>query len=285
VRLAAQAKEIYIHTEIEPMVGMVSGDANRLQQVIWNLLSNAVKFTPHGGSVTVRLERFHHMAQVQVKDTGKGIDPAFLPHVFEYFRQEDGTTTRQFGGLGLGLAIARHLVELHGGTIQVESLGEGQGATFTVRLPLMPVALEAMAAPEMTTDMAELDGLQALVVDDEADMRELIVAILSQAGAEVTVATSATTALSALEKLQPDILICDIGMPEVDGYVLLRQIRQRPVSQGGAIPAIALTAYASEAHQKEAIASGFQLHLAKPIDPAELVAAITSLVQTTPARI
>ncbi|HEY9749411.1 MAG TPA: ATP-binding protein, partial [Allocoleopsis sp.] len=285
VRLAAQAKEIQIHTDIDSMTGLVSGDANRLQQVIWNLLSNAVKFTPCGGAVEVRLERSDNMAHVQVKDTGKGIDPIFLPHVFEYFRQEDGTTTRQFGGLGLGLAIARHLVELHGGTVQAESLGEGRGATFTVKLPLMHELVEAIQIHAVAANLAELVGLKALVVDDEADMRELVAVILSQAGAEVSVATSAATALSILDQFQPDVLICDIGMPAVDGYVLLRHIRQRHLDQGGQIPAIALTAYASEVDRQEAIAAGFQLHLAKPIDPAELIAAVTSLVEVAPSPV
>lgn len=283
VRLAAQAKGIQLHTEIDSMAGLVSGDSNRLQQVIWNLLSNAVKFTPSGGSVVVKLERLGNMAQVQVKDTGKGINPIFLPHIFEYFRQEDGTTTRQFGGLGLGLAIARHLVELHGGTVQAESLGEGQGATFTVKLPLMNASVETTQVHPLAANNAELYGLKALVVDDEADMRELVAVILSQAGAEVSVAASATTALSTLDQFQPDVLICDIGMPEVDGYVLLRQVRQRPFTQSGQIPAIALTAYASQAHQQEAIAAGFQLHLAKPIEPAELIGAITSLLKVVPS--
>jgi signal transduction histidine kinase/ActR/RegA family two-component response regulator len=299
VRLAAQAKEIQIQTLLAPNVGLVSGDSNRLQQVVWNLLSNAVKFTPAGGRVEVRLEKVGEglkvsrlqvegsttnvqpstqYAQIQVSDTGKGITPEFLPHVFEYFRQENSTTTRQFGGLGLGLAIVRYLTELHGGSVLAESPGEGLGATFTVRLPLRVadgVATQDEAQPDGS---ANLSGLRVLVVDDEADIRELVAFILEQSGAEVTVTTSAEEALIALNQSVPDVLLSDIGMPEVDGYMLMRQVRALSPERGGRLPAIAFTAYAGEYNQQQALAAGFQLHISKPVEPEKLVSAIASLV-------
>jgi len=278
VRLAAEAKGIQIQTSLPQDVGFLSGDAARLQQVVWNLLSNAVKFTPKGGWVDIRLERVDTYAQIQVKDTGKGINPEFLPYVFDYFRQEDGKTTRTFGGLGLGLAIVRHLTELHGGTVQVESLGEGLGATFTVRLPLMSTVAETSDEHEPVAEIPDLSSWQILIVDDETDMRELLVAILESYGATVRVATSALEALSALEQFKPDVLISDIGMPEVDGYMLMRQVRRLTPKQGGLIPAIALTAYAGELNQQQALEAGFQKHLAKPVDPAELARTIAALV-------
>jgi CheY-like chemotaxis protein len=218
-------------------------------------------------------------AQIQVRDNGKGISPEFLPHVFEYFRQADGTTTRTFGGLGLGLAIVRHLVELHGGSVLAESPGEGLGATFTVRLPLMETSPEA---PEevRSHSFGDLGGLHVLIVDDEADIRDLVAFILEQSGAEVTVATSASEALAALNQSLPDVLLCDIGMPEVDGYMLIRQVRALLPERGGLIPAIALTAYAGESNQKQALAAGFQLHISKPVEPEELVRAIAQLITT-----
>ncbi|HEY9668243.1 MAG TPA: GAF domain-containing protein, partial [Coleofasciculaceae cyanobacterium] len=278
VRLAAQAKDIQIQTVLDADVGRVSGDPNRLQQVLWNLLSNAVKFTPTGGRVEVALEQVGTYAQIQVKDTGKGINPKFLPHVFEYFRQENSTTTRQFGGLGLGLAIVRYLTELHGGSVFAESLGEGLGATFTVRLPLIVGDPEVTEEKEQFFGVVDLRGLRILVVDDEADIRELVAFILEQSGAEVSVATSASDALTALNQSVLDVLVSDIGMPGVDGYMLMRQVRTLSPEQGGQIPAIALTAYAGEYNQHQALAAGFQLHLAKPVEPEELVNAIARLV-------
>jgi signal transduction histidine kinase/ActR/RegA family two-component response regulator len=277
VRLAAQAKDIQIQTVLDANLGNVSGDANRLQQVVWNLVSNAVKFTPQRGWVEVRLERVGCDAQIQVRDNGKGISPEFLPHVFEYFRQADGTTTRTFGGLGLGLAIVRHLVELHGGSVLADSPGEGLGATFTVRLPLMETSPE-VPQEVRSHSFGDLGGLHVLIVDDEADIRDLVAFILEQSGAEVTVATSASEALAALNQSLPDVLLCDIGMPEVDGYMLMRQVRALPPERGGLIPAIALTAYAGESNQKQALAAGFQLHISKPVEPEELVRAIAQLV-------
>ena len=217
-------------------------------------------------------------AQIQVKDTGIGISAEFLPHVFEYFRQENSTTTRTFGGLGLGLAIVRHLTELHGGTVRAESPGEGKGATFTVQLPLMVSTLAVPESKALLTTPTDLSQLQILVVDDEVDMRELVVIILQESGAVVRVAASATEALLALDQFQLDVLICDIGMPDVDGYMLIRQIRSRSPEQGGQIPAVALTAYAGEYDQRQALAAGFQLHISKPVEPEELAHAIANLI-------
>ncbi len=278
VRLAAQAKSIQIQMQLDLTIGRVLGDSARLQQVIWNLLSNAVKFTPEGGQVDIRVEHRGSQAQIQVRDTGIGIPPEFLPHVFEYFRQANSTTTRKFGGLGLGLAIVRHLVELHGGTVWADSLGEGQGAIFTVRLPLMPASTEIPQNNPEATAVAHLAGLQILVVDDEPDIRDMVAFILEQAGARVRVASHATEALNLMRESVPDVLVCDIGMPDMDGYMLMRQIRTLPVEQGGTILAIALTAYAGEVNQQQALAAGFQQHLAKPVEPDELVRAIATLM-------
>jgi PAS domain S-box-containing protein len=279
IRLAAEVKFIQIEVDLSPEVGCVSGDSTRLQQVVWNLLSNAVKFTPAEGRVRVSLAAVDHQAQITVTDTGKGISREFLPHVFEYFRQADSATTRQFGGLGLGLAIVRHLVELHGGTIHAESAGEGQGATFVVQLPFMPLQPVGRQQSLLSESSANLQGLLVLVVDDEVDTRELMAFLLEQAGARVIKATSAREALTRLAQFSPDILLSDIGMPDMDGYALMRQIRTLPPEQGGTIPAIALTAYAGEVDQRQAGSAGFQQHIAKPIDPETLVQTIAALLQ------
>ncbi|MFQ4146158.1 PAS domain S-box protein [Chlorogloeopsis sp. ULAP02] len=278
VRLAAEAKSIQIHTLLEPQVGYVSGDCGRLQQVVWNLLSNAVKFTSEGGRVDIRLERINSQAQITVSDTGKGISPDFLPYVFDHFRQESAATTRRFGGLGLGLAIVRYLVELHGGTVQADSIGEGQGATFTVKLPLMP---HQPMTNQDTTKLSEpslnFHGIRILVVDDDDNTREFLTFLLELHRANVTAVTTASEAIAMLTHLKPDLLLSDIGMPDVDGYMLMRQIRALPPEQGGIIPAIALTAYAGEIDQQQAMAAGFQKHIAKPIDPQVLLQAIAEL--------
>jgi PAS domain S-box-containing protein len=283
VRLAAEAKNIQIQTMLDASFGQVLGDSGRLQQVIWNLLSNAVKFTPEGGKIDIQLEYVDAEAQITVSDTGKGISPEFLPYVFEYFRQADGTTTRKFGGLGLGLAIVRHLTELHGGTIQAESLGEGQGAIFRVRLPLIKKDLTAkpnidVAAlnPSLSTEI--LAGIQILVVDDDDDTRDFHTFVLEQAGAMVTAVTSAKEALQILAESEPDMLLSDIGMPEMDGYMLMRQVRALQANQAKQIPAIALTAYAGEINQQQALESGFQKHLSKPVEPEELIKEIATLI-------
>jgi PAS domain S-box-containing protein len=317
VRLAASAKSIPIKTVYEPDVGQVLGDAARLQQVVWNLLSNAIKFTPNGGQVEVKVstikgtgeeDKGHYpetlpvslhlpgsvsssspsprYAQIQVSDTGKGINPDFLPYVFDYFRQENSSTTRLFGGLGLGLAIVRRLVELHGGRIGAESPGEGQGATFTVWLPMVAIQPETNPENQDSDSCLDLSGIGVLVVDDEADTREFLAFVLEEYGANVTVVASAGEALEALPQVKPDVLLSDIGMPEVDGYMLIRQIRAMPLEEGGQIPALALTAYAGEIDQNQALAAGFTQHVAKPVAPTELAKVIASLIHldTNPNR-
>ncbi|GAB1544245.1 hypothetical protein NUACC21_69210 [Scytonema sp. NUACC21] len=279
VRLAAQAKKIQLTTVLEPDVGQVVGDAARLQQVVWNLLSNAIKFTPQGGTVEVRLERVGTIAQLQVIDTGIGISPEFLPNIFDDFRQENSSTTRKFGGLGLGLAIVHHLVELHGGTVQAESLGENHGATFTVRLPLASNRADTLINSKPQDEFFNLNGIKVLVVDDDADSRDFIAFALEQSGALVTAVSSASEALEVMTRVMPDILVSDIGMPEMDGYEMLRQIRGWTKEQGGQIPAIALTAYAGECDRKQALAAGFQVHISKPIEIYTLTAATIGLLR------
>lgn len=314
VQLAAEAKSIQVRLtalDVELGEGRVSpdqfhpklnstqtptfqvlGDSSRLQQVVWNLLSNAVKFTPAGGEIQVTLSTVGAYAQLQVTDTGRGIVPEFLPYVFDTFRQADSTTTRKFGGLGLGLAIVRHLVELHGGTVRATSSGENTGATFTVRLPLLkqeggrmkddPSNLSLISHPSSLiphSSFLPLQSLKTLIIDDDADMRELAAFVLTQHGARVAVAASAAEALAQLRQSVPDILLCDIGMPEMDGYMLIRQVRSWPPEQGGTVPAIALTAYAGEFNRLRALAAGFQQHLSKPVDPQALVRAIVQLTR------
>ncbi|MBC1218606.1 PAS domain S-box protein [Nostoc sp. UCD121] len=290
VRPAAEAKEINIKCRFDPEVGVVVGDTNRLQQVVWNLLSNAVKFTPKGGRVDVQLERIESSVQIRVSDTGAGIAAEFLPHVFERFRQADSSSTRSHGGLGLGLAIVRHLVELHGGTVSVESLGVGQGATFIVNLPMKAVYVEANTAeqpsslvdvPEANNYLPRLDDLRVLIVDDEADARHLLTTILGQYGAQVIAAASACEALLALQQFRPHILVSDIGMPQQDGYALIRQVRALPTDQGGRIPAVALTAYARAEDRTQALLAGFQLHVPKPVNPSELAVVVANLTGRT----
>jgi len=275
VRLAVEAKSIELTVNLDFNVE-VSGDATRLQQVMWNPLSNAVKFMPTGGRVTVELTQVRNQAQIRVSDTGKGIQPDFLPLVFDYFRQEDdGKTTRKFGGLGLGLAIVRHLVELHGSTVEVESRGENQGATFTVQLPLIrsePTVDQNHQSSELPPN---LNNVQVLVVDDDTDTRDFVVFVLEQAGAAVISATSTNEAVVALTNSQPDVLVSDIGMPEINGYMLMQHIR----SQQRDIPAIALTAYASDCNQQQALRAGFQQHITKPVELETLVKAIATLIK------
>ena len=277
VRLAVDAKAIQLNVMLNSEVGQVLGDPTRLQQVVWNLLTNAVKFTPTGGQITVQLSQQQNQAQIQVRDTGKGIHPEFLPYVFEHFRQEDGATTRKFGGLGLGLAIVRQIVELHGGVVSVNSPGEGQGATFTVCIPLA----SGSAAPNpkrLLQSTVDLSGVQILVVDDEADSRDFIAFVLEEAGAIVMAAASGVEALQIFTQSPPDLLISDIGMPGMDGYMLMRHIRNLTTPQGGDVPAIALTAYAGEADEQMAHRVGFQKHIPKPLDPIAGIAAVSELI-------
>jgi signal transduction histidine kinase/ActR/RegA family two-component response regulator len=283
MRPAADARSIRLQVTLDSEVGTISGDPDRLQQVVWNLLSNAIKFTPKGGKVQVRLERINSHIELTVSDTGQGISPEFLPCIFDRFSQADGSSTRSHSGLGLGLAIARNIVELHGGTIHVASPGEGQGSSFAVILPLMIIHQSAQSTekihPAARSDVAinhapVLQGIRILVVDDEADARSLLTTILEQCGAMVTAAAAVSEALTQMETWQPDVLISDIGMPEEDGYVLIRQVRSLSQAQGGQTPAIALTAYARTEDRIRALNDGFQAHLAKPVEPAELVAIV-----------
>jgi len=288
---AATAKNIQIESILESSVVSVLGDANRLQQVFWNLLSNAVKFTPKGGRVEIRLEVINSRIQIAVSDTGLGINPEFLPYVFERFRQADSTTTRSYGGLGLGLAIVRHLVELHGGTVQAESPGLGQGATFIVNLPLRAVrvaATEPEQVKPMVTDevptssyLPSLEGLRVLVVDDEPDARELLTTVLEEYKAQVIAVATSGEALEAIKQLQPNVLVSDIGMPGEDGYALIRRVRALDGERGGRIPAIALTAYARAEDRTQALLAGFQQHVPKPVDPAELAVVVANLTGRT----
>jgi PAS domain S-box-containing protein len=285
VRPAMEAKEIKIDTIISANLRLVSGDADRLQQVVWNVLSNAAKFTPAGGKVEISVGQTPTHVEIQVKDTGPGIDPNFLPHVFERFRQADGSTTRTHGGIGLGLAIVRHLVELHGGTIAVENREAESGAVFTIRLPLPSGELNAAALAEAASlrkesqsDQPSLEGLRILVVDDEIDALDLIGVELAQHGAKIVGVGSAEEALEALEQVEFDLLICDIGMPKTDGYALIRQIRKQEEGSARRIPAVALTAYARVQDRMQAIMSGFSTHVAKPVEANELITVVASLV-------
>ncbi|MGB3308811.1 MAG: response regulator [Nodosilinea sp.] len=278
VQLAVDAKSIRVCSDIDPAPRLVSGDADRLQQVVWNLLSNAVKFTPPEGQISLRLEYLDSQAQITITDTGKGIHPNFLPHVFDRFRQEDATTTRQFGGLGLGLALVRYLVDLHGGQVKADSLGEGHGATFTVTLPLLPSHTTAEREQPPAKPLTNLKGTQILVVDDDGTTCEFIAFFLELQGARVMTAASAGEAIAVLTRFRPDIILSDIGMPDMDGYMLMRQVRSLSPEQGGQVPAIALTAYAGEIDYRQAIAAGFQKHITKPVELDQLIEAIAELL-------
>ena len=290
VRPAAEAKGVRVHKVIDTGAISIPGDPVRLQQVVWNLLSNAIKFTPRGGHVQIRSERVNSHLEIVVSDTGQGISADFLPHVFDRFRQADQKTSRQHGGMGLGLAIVRHLVEMHGGSVRATSEGEGRGSTFTVMLPITPVyqvdpsgarvhpaARELLPAADDCTD--RLDGLRILVVDDEADTRELLKEGLQYCGAKVSVAANAAEALDALVATSPDVLISDIGMPEVDGYDLIRKVRNLPRERGGKIPAIALTAYTRTEDRLQSLRAGYDMHVPKPVELAELVAVAATVVR------
>jgi PAS domain S-box-containing protein len=289
VRPAADARKIHLQTEIDPRIGPISGDPDRLQQIIWNLLSNAIKFTPQGGRVEVRLERSDSQVEITISDTGQGIDPELLRHVFDRFCQSDSSTTRRHGGLGLGLSIVRQLVELHGGMVTVESPGEGEGTTFKVMLPLTSLPpdigdIEKTSHPIIegnspTDSSPSLDGLRVLVVDDERDSRELVAAALMARGAEVVSFGSAIEALEEMERQPFDVLVSDIGMPEMDGYWLINKVRQLPAERGGRIPAAALTAYAGIEDRRRVLLAGYQMHIPKPVEPAELTSLVASLAE------
>ena len=295
VRPAADAKGVRLQVVLDPLAGPVNGDPNRLQQVLWNLLTNAVKFTPRGGRVQVLLERVNSHLELSVMDSGQGISPEFLPHVFDRFSQADASNTRQHAGLGLGLAIVKQLVELHGGTVRAKSAGSGQGSTFSIELPVLSVSAEAHDAPDRrhpsrnqgaeneladrATRFADFSGLKILVVDDEADARALMRRLFEDCRATVLEAPSAAEALSLLRSARPDVLVSDIGMPGESGYMLIRRIRALAADAGGATPAVALTAYARTEDRTQAILAGFQHHVAKPVEPAELIAMVASLAQ------
>ena len=280
VQLAAEAKSIEIETVFEPNIGQILGDAGRLQQIVWNLVSNAIKFTPEGGQIAVQLDRVEGYARIQVKDRGIGIKAEFIPYVFERFRQAESSSTRKFGGLGLGLAIVRHLTELHGGKVAVNSAGEGKGATFSVILPLIESPTIKQLDQEQLNNSLELNplnGIQVLIVDDEVDSLELLIFILEQQGARVTAVASADEAVKAFKKSTPNLIISDIGMPKIDGFSLITQIRALPQAKN--IPAIALTAYAGEAERQRSIDVGYQNHISKPVNIDELINTITLLLQ------
>jgi PAS domain S-box-containing protein len=291
VQPAADAKGVRIQTIVDPRVGPVSGDPDRLQQVAWNLLTNAVKFTPKQGRVQVRLERVNSHAEIVVSDTGLGIRREFIPHVFEPFRQAEGGTTRKTGGLGLGLAIVKHIVEMHGGTVHVASAGEGTGSTFSVKLPLMIVSPEPLSAQrqhprtervEPLTGLASLHNVHVLAIDDQEDALALLRVVLETAGAQVTVLPSPVEALELLNSgVHPDVLVVDLGMPEMDGFEFIRRVRASADPVTRAVPAAALTAFARSEDRTKALRSGFEMHLSKPVDPGELVASVATLVRRT----
>jgi len=279
VRSAANAKSIELTRSLQP-IEPILGDPARLQQVVWNLVSNAVKFTPVGGRVTVCLERTDSQVTIVVADTGQGIDETLLPYVFDRFWQGEAGSTRRHGGLGLGLAIVRHLVEAHGGSVAVKSAGRDQGAMFTVTLPVR-MAGPALGLPEQRAGagraLPRLDGVHVLVVDDEADVRKLLGAVMEQCGAEVATAASASDGLRAFERERPDVIVSDIAMPDADGFDLIHGIRALPVERGGQVPAIALTAYTRRQDAERVLAAGYQMHVGKPVEPEALARAVARL--------
>jgi CheY-like chemotaxis protein len=285
---AFEAKNITFETAMDPEASAVSGDAHRLQQIFWNLFNNAVKFTPQGGTVRVEARPVDSCVEVSVTDSGIGISSEFLPYIFDRFRQADGSTTRMHGGLGLGLSIVKHLVQLHQGAVDVQSEGTDKGSTFTVSLPretsvpLQPA--ENVVSPELGGNGLPagfskiLEGLRILIVDDEVDSRELVSTILTRCGSEVNSCESVKEALKAFREWKPDLLVSDIGMPLEDGYDLIRKLRNQRSKRAKEIPAIALTAYATQEDRDRALAAGFQMHVAKPIEPEALVRSIASTV-------
>ena len=287
VRPAADAKNIHLQTALDSSINPISGDPDRLQQIIWNLMTNAIKFTPKGGRVQVWLERVESHVEITISDTGQGIAPAFLPHVFERFRQSDSSSTRREGGLGLGLSIVRQLVELHGGTVTAHSEGEGEGTNFKVILPIgvhhelsnVTMTRDLVDSKILTDWQPSLAGLRVLVVDDELDARELVGAVLAGGGAEVVTVESAVEALEEMERQHFDVLISDIGMPLMDGYALIERVRQLPVRSGGRIPAAALTAYAGVEDRMRVLLAGYQMHIPKPVEPAELTTVVANLAE------
>ncbi|MGH7386360.1 MAG: ATP-binding response regulator, partial [Candidatus Rokuibacteriota bacterium] len=281
VRLAAEAKAIQLVVILDPSARHLTGDASRLQQVVWNLLANAIKFTSAGGRVEVRLERAGGQAQITVTDTGEGVAAEFLPFIFDRFRQADSTITRRHGGLGLGLAIVRHLIELHEGTIQAQSAGEGYGTSFIIRLPqaeAVPPAQTGPAAPERPAPA--LRGVQVLLVDDDQDALDMLTLVLTDAGAAVRTASSAAEALALLRWIRPDVLVSDLAMPDEDGYSLLRNLRAVERGSGRETPAVALTAYVRVQDRARAVAAGFNMFVEKPVDADELISVLAGIAET-----
>jgi PAS domain S-box-containing protein len=284
IRPATEAKEITLVRQLHAEGATVQGDAGRLQQVVWNLLSNAVKFTPRAGKIAIALSKPNDVIEIRVSDSGKGISAPFLAHVFDPFRQAESGISRTAGGLGLGLAITRHLVELHGGRIEAESAGEGKGASFVVRIPVAsspPAQAQERARP--FEPLPQLRGVKVLAVDDDADSRQLLRTVLEECGTLVTTASNVEEALAAFERERPDILVSDIGMPGENGFDLIRRIRAYPTSRGGAVPAAALTAYARAEDRQKVLSTGYNMHVPKPVDPAELVSVIAQLMRITPS--
>ena len=292
VQLAAESKDIHLEVTLDPSARRVSGDPSRLQQVVWNLLSNAIKFTPAGGRVQVRLERAGTDAQISVSDTGEGINSEFLPFIFDRFRQGDGSSTRKHGGLGLGLAIVRHLVELHGGTVSADSPGKGQGTTFTLRLPLAAAQKEAKGRRRKTGNLLSsettgsqrkplpsLEGVEVLIVDDEQDTLNMLAVMLTEYRAKVQTASSAAEALEVLQWYKPDVLVSDVAMPDEDGYSLIGRVRALAEEDGRRIPAVALTAYVRIEDRVRALSAGFNMFVPKPVEPNELITAIANLAE------
>jgi CheY-like chemotaxis protein len=298
VHPAAEAREITLDVQLDPSASKAMCDPIRIQQVVWNLVSNAVKFKPKHGTVRVTLARHNSSLRIQVIDNGQGINPDLLPYVFQRFRQADSSTRRRFGGLGLGLSIVKHLVEGHGGTVTAQSAGEGRGSTFTVRLPIKAVQIDE--SPETPEDarggagdsegkpvagrasppLVRLDGLRVLVVDDEADARRVLVKVLEGVGAIVAAAGSAAEALAALHMMKPEVLVSDLGIPDQDGYDLIREVRRRG-HHASDLPAVALTAFVHKDDAREALSAGYQVHVPKPVDPHDLTAIIASLAGRT----
>ena len=280
VRPTLDAKALRLELDLNPEVSIIVGDSNRLQQIVWNLLINAAKFTPHGGVIRISLQSALDVAELQVSDTGQGIATEFLPYVFDRFRRAESTSNRTHGGLGLGLSIVRHLVEMHGGTVHVESAGPGTGTTFTVRLPLLASDDNSEPSePQLAWEYPpKLAGLRLLVVDDQPDILELIEEVFTPAGTIVRLCASATEGLATLRAWQPDLLISDIAMSGEDGYWLIDKVRALPQEEGGAIPAVALTTYVRVEDRTRVLAAGFQMYVPKPIEPTELISVVASLV-------
>jgi len=291
VQLAADAKEIHLAVALDPSARHTIGDANRLQQVVWNLLANAIKFTPANGGIEVKVERAGRYAQLCVSDSGQGINAQFLPFIFDRFRQADGTSTRQHGGLGLGLAIVRQLVELHGGTIKAESEGDGKGASFIIKLPLAPARKRSSRRERVTRRIAskseevnvavmpQLDDVRVLLVDDDPDTLQILSVMLEESKASVQIAASVREALEVLEWFTPDVLVSDLAMPDEDGYALIGKIRQAENGNGRNIPAVALISYVRVEDRTRALSAGFNMFVPKPVEPDELITAIANLAE------